>query len=345
MYKAKRIKHKGENRIAVTFERKKELIERFKKLEDARWSATLKAWHLPDTKAYRKQFKLETPADRLSSEANEKINKFAQWLRSKRYSERTVKSYSEYVRLFLSFFPNKMLNEITNNDIVSFNNAHIVRRKLSASYQHQMVNAIKLFFQTVQNKQIELAKIHRPKKQIILPNVLSKEEVKTILEVHENIKHRTMLSLIYACGLRRSELLNLKPAHVDSKRKVLIIKQAKGQKDRIVPLSQKIIDMLREYYKMCKPKVWLFEGQTAGEGYSAESLQHVLKQALQKANIKRPVSLHWLRHSYATHLLESGTDLRYIQALLGHSSSRTTEIYTHVSTNSIQNIKSPFDDL
>jgi integrase/recombinase XerD len=345
MFTAKRIKYKGENRIAVTFEKKKELIERFKKLEGARWSTTLRIWHLPDTQAYRKQFRLETTADRLSSESNEKINKFAQWLRSKRYSERTVKSYSEATRLFLSFFPTKALNEITNSDIVTFNNAHIVKHKLSTSYQNQMVNAIKLFFQTVQNKQLELEKIHRPKREQVLPNVLSKEEVKAILEAHENIKHRAMLSLIYACGLRRSELLNLKPTHIDSKRKVLIIKQAKGRKDRIVPLSQKIIEMLREYYKTYKPSVWLFEGQTAGEQYGVESLQHVLKQALQKAKIKRPASLHWLRHSYATHLLESGTDLRYIQTLLGHNSSRTTEIYTHVSTHSIQNIKSPFDDL
>lgn len=154
-----------------------------------------------------------------------------------------------------------------------------------------------------------------------------------------------MLSLIYACGLRRSELLNLKPTDIDSKRGILLIKQAKGKKDRIAPISEKIIELLRQYYKAYKPTVWLFEGQQKGEQYTAESLQSVLKQALQKSNIKKPVSLHWLRHSYATHLLESGTDLRFIQELLGHNSSKTTEIYTHVSTKSLQNIKSPFDDL
>ena len=154
-----------------------------------------------------------------------------------------------------------------------------------------------------------------------------------------------MLSLIYACGLRRSELLNLKPSHIDSKRKLLIIYQSKGRKDRVIPIGDKIIELLRDYYKAYRPIVWLFEGQIKGEKYSAASLQKVLKRALKKTKISKPVTLHWLRHSFATHLLENGTDLRFIQEILGHKSSKTTEIYTHVSTKSLQNIKSPFDDL
>lgn len=237
------------------------------------------------------------------------------------------------------------MSEIVNEDIIVYNNEYILKNKLSASYQNQMVNAVKLFFQTIENRKLETEKIHRPKKPKMLPNVLSKEEVKGILEAHGNLKHRVMLSLIYACGLRRSELLNLKPSNIDSKRGILLIKQAKGRKDRIVPISIKIIELLRNYYKTYRPETWLFEGHQKGEQYSAKSLENVLKQAVQKTNIKKPVSLHWLRHSYATHLLESGTDLRYIQELLGHNSSRTTEIYTHVSTKNLQNIKSPFDDL
>ena len=154
-----------------------------------------------------------------------------------------------------------------------------------------------------------------------------------------------MLSVIYSCGLRCGELLALKPADIDSKRNIVLLKNSKGKKDRIVPLSPKILDMLRDYYKICKPKHYLFEGQTEGRAYEARSLQLILKQALKKTGIKKPVTLHWLRHSYATHLLESGTDLRYIQELLGHNSSKTTEIYTHVSTKNLQQIKSPFDDL
>ncbi len=154
-----------------------------------------------------------------------------------------------------------------------------------------------------------------------------------------------MLSLLYACGLRRSELLNLKPGDVDSSRHMLIIRNAKGYKDRLVPVSDKIIGMLREYYIAYKPGTWLFEGQYPGSRYSARSLEQVLKNALIRARITKPVTLHWLRHSYATHLLESGTDLRYIQKLLGHKSSKTTEIYTHVSQKSLQKIRSPFDAL
>lgn len=344
MYTAKLITYKGTKRIAVTFEKNQELINRFKKLDGAKWSATLKMWHLPDTAEYRQKFKI--PAEKqLSAEARQQIEKFVQWLRSKRYSESTIKTYTEAIRIFLQFFSEKALNDIGNEDIITFNNDYILKNKLSASYQNQMVNAVKLFFQTVQNRKLNIEQIHRPKKPKTLPNVLSKEEIKAILEAHGNLKHRTMLSLIYACGLRRSELLNLKPADIDSKRGVLLIKQAKGKKDRIAPISEKIIELLRQYYKAYKPQTWLFEGQTKGEQYSEKSLENVLKQALQKANIKKPVSLHWLRHSYATHLLESGTDLRFIQELLGHNSSKTTEIYTHVSTKSLQKIKSPFDDL
>jgi integrase/recombinase XerD len=191
---------------------------------------------------------------------------------------------------------------------------------------------------------MEVDFIQRPRREKRLPNVLSKNEVKSILEAPTNLKHRAMLSLIYACGLRRSELLSLTKFDIDSKRMVVIIRMAKGKKDRIVPLSPKILSLLRDYYKSYNPKEFLFEGQGGGK-YSEKSLENVFKQSLLKANNKKPVTLHWLRHSYATHLLESGTDLRYIQDLLGHKSSKTTEIYTHVSTKIIEHIKSPFDDL
>ncbi len=243
------------------------------------------------------------------------------------------------------FYREKPVAEITNEDVIIYNNEYILKNNLSASYQNQIVNAIKLFFQTIRETKMMVDKIHRPKRAKLLPNVLSKEEIKLILNAHSNIKHKMMLSLIYSCGLRCGELLALKPVHIDSKRNIVLLKNAKGQKDRIVPLSPFILEMLRDYFKIYKPKTYLFEGQNAGELYSEKSLQSVLKQALQKAKITKPATLHWLRHSYATHLLESGTDLRYIQELLGHSSSKTTEIYTHVSTKSIQQIKSPFDDL
>jgi integrase/recombinase XerD len=345
-WESKLIKHEGTSRIAVLFEKNSELIARIKTIAGSRWSNTLGVWHLPDTDENRLRFHLPLHSTTIpSGEGILQIEKFKQWMHSKRYSESTITSYSEALKSFLLFYREKPIVEITNDDVIVYNNDFILKNNLSASYQNQIVNAIKLFFQTVRDTKIMVDKIHRPKRAKLLPNVLSKEEVKLILNAHSNYKHRMMLSLIYSCGLRCGELLVLKPVNIDSKRNIVLLKNAKGKKDRIVPLSPFILEMLREYFKLFKPKTYLFEGKTPGELYSEKSLQSVLKQALQKANITKPVTLHWLRHSYATHLLESGTDLRYIQELLGHSSSKTTEIYTHVSTKSIQQIKSPFDDL
>lgn len=345
-WNAKIIAHKGEKRIAVFFDKDNLLIAQIKSRSDSRWSQSLKVWHFPDTEENREAFGLHLLKDRLpSNEGFKGLENFKRWMRSKRYSESTISTYMDAAKSFLVFFKEKALSEISNDDVIVYNNDYILKNNLSASYQNQIVSAIKLFFSTVANRKIEIESIHRPKRSKALPNVLSKEEVKQILEAHGNIKHKTMLCLIYSCGLRRGELLSLKPGHIDSKRNIVTIIQAKGRKDRIVPLSPKILVMLRDYYKIYKPTVWLFEGHEKGAPYSDKSLQSVLKQALVKAGITKPVSLHWLRHSYATHLLESGTDLRYIQELLGHSRSRTTEIYTHVSTKSLQQIKSPFDDL
>jgi len=270
---------------------------------------------------------------------------FKNYMHYRRYSQSTIKTYSDALEVFFRFYQHKQLESLTIEDIIHFNSEYILRKNLSASYQNQVINAIKLFYRNRFNRTMEVDYIQRPRREKRLPNVLSKEEVKAILEAPTNLKHRAMLSLIYACGLRRSELLNLTLKDVLSDRNLIFVRQSKGKKDRMVPISLKIIEMLREYYKAYKPKTWLFEGQFPNTKYSEKSLENVLKQSLAKAKITKKVSLHWLRHSYATHLLESGTDLRYIQELLGHSSSRTTELYTHVSTRNLQQIRSPFDDL
>lgn len=364
--------HRGKKCVFVYFDYDQELIHLMRNsFPNLAWSNSNQAWYLDyykhilsDFFGYfkgklfidysefkdREESKPETPrataiVQELSEQQLDYVHRFKNYLRSKRYSESTVKTYSEALATFLKFFAHKSVETIENTDIELFNNEYILKKKLSASYQNQVVNAVKLFFSVLHEKKIEVDLIHRPRTEHKLPNVLSKEEVKAILKAHHNVKHKTMLSLIYSCGLRRSELLHLKPTDIDSNRGIITIRQSKGKKDRIVPLSPKILTMLRSYYLIYKPKTWLFEGQKAGELYSEKSLQVVLKQALLKAGIKKPVTLHWLRHSYATHLLESGTDLRYIQELLGHNSSKTTEIYTHVSTKNIQQIKSPFDDL
>ena len=366
------VHHKNEFRIAVKFDRNASLIENLRiKYKEIRWSNTMKCWHLPNNHSYvseiyqlfkgtyfvdyskvKKQDSTIEPKKiinenekQVSSEKRQALEDFARYLKSRRYSDNTIKVYTQALHTFFLHFDSKVVEEISNEDVVNFNNDYILKNDLSGSYQNQVVNALKLFSKTIQGSNLDPEIIHRPKREKMLPNVLSKEEVKKILHASNNQKHRMMLSLIYACGLRRSELLNLKKTDILSDRMLIHIHQSKGKKDRIVPLSPLILEGLRAYYKTFRPQQWLFEGQKAGQQYSEKSLQNVLKQSLYKASIKKPVTLHWLRHSYATHLLENGTDLRYIQELLGHSSSRTTEIYTHVSTKSIQNIVSPFDTL
>jgi integrase/recombinase XerD len=366
--------HQGTDVVFLSFEKDFKLVQIVKTLDHVRWSQSQAKWYILKRNFNLSEFfkqlqetffidysafkttslpKQEKPAktnDQINTRTiselkNAQINTFRTWMKQKRYSDSTINTYTNSLKTFFDFYSDKAVEEITNDDLVRFNHDYIIKKGFSASFQNQVLNSIKLFYSRLYKVKLDISEIERPRRGRKLPNVLSKEEVKLILNALSNVKHRTMLSLVYACGLRRSELLNLKPGNIDSKRGILIILNAKGQKDRIIPISEKTIEMLRDYYKMYKPKVWLFEGQQPGITYSEQSLQSVLKQAITKANIRKPVTLHWLRHSYATHLLESGTDLRFIQELLGHKSSKTTELYTHVSTKSLKKIKSPFDDI
>ncbi len=362
--------YKGKEIVTLKFPYDSELVSASRGFPNMKWSSTLKAWVVPYYHALRHElenhfckvaqldftaFELslkglkrelhQVRKKELTPEILHSIEQMELFMKSRRYSDATIGTYKETLSVFLKYYSGKDVSSITNTDVIDFNNNYILKHGYSPSYQNQFVNALKLFLREVYQIQLETDTFHRPRREKILPNVLHKDEVKKILSQAYNLKHRAMLSLIYACGLRSGELLHLKPMHIDSKRCVLVLKQAKGKKDRIVPLSEKIIVLLREYYTAAKPKVYLFEGKTPGEMYDKRSLQQVLKQHVNRAGIKKPVTLHWLRHSYATHLLEAGTDLRYIQEILGHSSSKTTEIYTHVSTQSIQKIVSPFDTL
>jgi integrase/recombinase XerD len=342
-WSAKVITHQKEKRIAVYFEKDAELIARIKRLDGARWSQSLTAWHLPDTEENRVRFKLRPQSHTIpSTEGIMQIEKFKQYLRSKRYSESTINTYSEVLKSFLVFFREKPISEITNEDVIFYNNEYILKNNLSASYQNQTINAIKLFFKIIHDSKIVIEELHRPKNAKTLPNVLSKEETFRLIELTTNLKHKTLLALIYSSGLRISEAINMKIADIDSQRMLIHVKNAKGKKDRYTLLSTKVLGLLKEYYTIYKPKIFLFEGQY-GEQYSSRSAQSVLHQSAKKAGITKQISLHTLRHSFATHLLENGTDLRYIQELLGHRSPKTTMIYTHVSSTSLKNIINPFD--
>lgn len=266
---------------------------------------------------------------------------YLQKLELKRYANNTVKTYVGCFELFINYYRDVELMSLNENDIRAYLQKLIQEGK-SNSYVNQMVNAIKFYYEVVKEMPNRFYSVERPRKEHKLPKVLSKDEILAIIANTNNIKHKCIVSLLYSAGLRRSELLNLKPADIDSKRMLIRVNGGKGNKDRFTLLSKSVLEDLRTYFKEYKPKEWLIEGQFGGQ-YSAGSIKEIINSASKKARIQKAVSPHMLRHSFATHLLENGTDLRYIQTLLGHSSSKTTEIYTHVAVSTFNLIKNPLD--
>lgn len=377
-----RVVHDSGSRVTLRFPFDRDLIEIARKLPDSKWSKSMNCWHIADSpdvitmllkafqgKAYidyclirpanlaekiRKKREEEVRKSKggdgrelpqLSERGASDILKYRKWMEANRYPESTVQTYCAMMTRFLRSVSPREASECTSDDLLKIVDEYILPNGLSQSFQNQMISSVKKFYGHIYKTVFDTGKIDRPRARHKLPGVLSKEEIKEMLSGITNEKHRVMMSLIYACGLRRSELLGLVPDDLERDRKLLRIRQSKGFRDRVVPVSDRTIEMVDTYIKRFRPQKYLFEGQWPGEPYSASSLEKVLKTACERAGLRKEISLHWLRHSYATHLLEAGTDLRYIQELLGHKSSKTTEIYTHVTTKSIQKIRSPFDDL
>jgi site-specific recombinase XerD len=267
--------------------------------------------------------------------------KYLQKLELKQYSINTAKTYISLFERFINAHNTLKLDEISEENIRTYLQIEIQNGR-SGSYINQMVNCIKFYYEIVLGMPNRFYNIERPRTKKTLPKVISLEEVNALIEVTNNIKHKCIVSLLYGSGLRRAELLNLKLTDIDSKRMVIEVRNGKGGKDRLTILSDSVLKDLRTYFKQWKPKSYLFEGKV-GSPYSGTSVGKIVKNAGQKAGIKKTVTPHMLRHSFATHLLENGTDLRYIQVLLGHNSTRTTEIYTHVAVNNIKTIKSPIE--
>jgi site-specific recombinase XerD len=280
----------------------------------------------------------------LNEEQQIVLRMMEQKLHLKGYSSNTAKTYLFQFKDFMHFYANTYPLEITDHDIRNYLLYLVEQKKVSKSTQNQAINAIKFFYEVVMGQVRQTYYLERPMKDRQLPQVLSEEEVLAIIQHAGNIKHTTMLMLIYAAGLRRSEFMNLKPGDVDMDRLTVFIRGGKGRKDRQSILAKELIPLMKEYLKQYKPKRWLYEGHD-GSRYSAASMQQVLKRAVERAGIKKHVKLHTLRHSFATHLLEAGTSTRYIQTLLGHESSKTTEIYTQVSRFALDKIKSPLDNI
>ena len=265
-------------------------------------------------------------------------------IRELRYSESTERIYKSALEDYLNYNHRIDIDLLNEGHIQSFLRHLVMERKVSISYQNQAINAIKFYYERVLGGQRRTYFIDRPKKEKVLPVVMSEKEIVQLFRVITNTKHKAILMTIYSAGLRISECINLKIKDIDSKRMQIRVEQSKGKKDRYTVLSSKTLALLRIYFLEYKPKTYLFEGQTGGR-YSGSSIQNILKSAVAKAKIQKRVTVHTLRHSFATHLLEQGTNLRYIQSLLGHSSSKTTEIYTHITTKGTDQIKSPLDTL
>lgn len=377
--------HRGKDCLGVRLERGDSRNESIKKIASVRWSQTHKCWYAEKTAGLEVellkvlgpfensvQFFEDPPAPETNLpvedgdfEANIKesegtnqhvspfpnadetacVEKMVQHMKVIRFSENSISNYKNHVMVFLKYFHNRDWRTVNQYDIEVFQKEVVIDRNLSPAYQQGLISAIKKFYEANTKKKPTYDFIIRPKKAKTLPNVLSLEEIKRLLTSLENFKHRMMLSTIYACGLRAGDLINLKPSDIQSDRGMLHIKGGKGNKDRVVPISAKLVEQLREYYKIYKPVKWLFEGQEKGSQYTHRSLQQVLQKALEKAKIFKKVKLHDLRHSYATHLMEAGTNQRLIQEALGHKSSKTTDIYTHVSKTNLGKMYNPFDDL
>ncbi len=280
----------------------------------------------------------------LGKKSLDALDTMAEYLDENRYSPRTRESYLAVLEFFFRYYDAKDPAEITEDEISRFIYDFIIKLGYSASYQNQVVSAIKTYYAISGRGRVNPGKLERPRRQRVLPKVLSKEEVGSILNSVRNIKHKLLLWMIYSCGLRRSEVTNIMLPDLDRDRSLIHIREGKGGVDRIVPVSGRVWDKVDEYLSSYNPRNYLFEGQTGGR-YSAESVYQVFKGALKRAGIKKEVGVHSLRHSYATHLHENGVDIRYIQELLGHRSTRTTEIYTHVSRRNLAAVRSPIEDL
>ena len=326
-----------------------------KQIPGSRWTPEERCWHIPYEKSSYSKLKAlfgsaqiiikkDLPNNFLDKKRqegkNEKVNlryadeiiRMEEKMILQRYSRNTIKTYKSFFTLFLAFYSDRHPESLNKDDIIRFILTSRRQRKWSSSAQNQAINAIKYYFEKILGQERTFYDL-RPRKSQKLPGVFSEEEIVVLFRSIDNLKHRTILMLIYSAGLRIGESIRIRRVDLNFDRKSVFIKAGKGKKDRYSVLSDKVIKLLKEYLDIYKPEYWLFEGQTGGQ-YSTKSIQQVFRRAVQKSGINPYSTVHTLRHSFATHLLERGMDLRYIQVLLGHNSSKTTEIYTHITTKS-----------
>ncbi len=377
--------HRGKACIALHFAFDITLNKILNALPCAAWSKTHRCWYIPlqeaDYKAFRESVSgkaiLDTDAIRrfleerkneprpaevmpitgraptasatakLSIENREALDQFVQQLKLKAYSASTIRTYrNEFVQL-LQLLKHKPVTALTSDDLKRYMVYAMDAQGISENTAHSRLNALKFYFEQVLKKDKFFWEIPRPKKPIILPKLLNETELTRLFNALSNKKHKAMLFTAYSSGLRVSEIVNLKISDIDSVRMQILVQRAKGKKDRYVNLSPLLLDILRQYIREYKPhpRVYLFESDQTLTAYPTRTVQQIFSNAKRNAGIRKEVGIHSLRHSFATHLLDKGTDIRYIKDLLGHFNIRTTERYLHVSKKQLVNIISPFDDL
>ena len=350
--------HRKNKRILVKFTYHQKLITIIKSVDSILWSTTLKAWYLNDTPKNlqilinlfeeittvntSKMVKKKLFTRNLTASQKILLNNFFVYLKGKRYSESTITTYTFFVADFINFHTKIALEDLTNRNVEEFIETVFIERKYSVSSQRQFISALKIFIVFYPETKINDLQLERPKKSRSLPTVLSQEEVIRLLQNTKNLKHRAALAFIYSAGFRIGELINLELRHIDMDRNQILIQNGKGRKDRYVPLAKSFKPLLINYITTYQPKRFFIEGKPY-EKYSAGSIRAFLRTSCRLANIHKRVTPHCLRHSFATHLLENGIDLRLIQELLGHAKPETTMIYTHVSQKSLFQISSPLD--
>jgi len=360
--------HKNQNVVCIEFPYNLQVMGVLRNNTPAAWSRTMGCWYIAErdfnlndffhtmqhaayinysalNKQTAGQKKPSTP-EKTKQVRNNHIPLppgYLEKLQQERYSINTIKTYTHYFKDFAVEFSERELPAISKEEINSYILKLIRGKNISPSQQNQRINAIKFFYEKVLGMEKEYYDIGRPRKRRYLPEVLSKEEIGTMIKVAENRKHKCLIALIYSCGLRRSEAIHLKLEDIDSKRMLIKLNDAKGGKDRYINLPVQLLNLLKEYYREYRPSVYLFEGQKGGL-YSAESVWKVVRQTAIRAGVKKRVYPHILRHSFATHHIEQGIDIRYIQEWMGHESIKTTQRYTHVAGNNFH-FKNLLDDL
>ena len=330
------------NKVIIRVPYDQELIKKIKTISGRKWNPEMKYCEVP----YYENLLPELQAlfgKNLVIDPYLYLLPLERELSIRKYSRKTIKSYMRYNRDFL-LITGKSPEEVGNEDIKKYLYHMIEQRDIAISTLNIIINALKFYYGEILGKKF-IYEIKRPKKDKKLPVVLSREEIMKILQIPSNIKHKAILTVVNSAGLRVGEVAKLKTEDIDTDRKLIHIRGSKGRKDRYTLLSDRALKILREYYKEYQPSQWLFEGAKKGKHISTRAVQAIFRQVCRKAGINKDVTVHSLRHSFATHLLESGVDLRYIQEILGHKSSKTTEIYTHVSKANIAKIESPLDKI